>query len=165
MEITSQLQLKLALEERISKSMKDLEGYIYKSVKEFLDKFYGEFSPVMYIRTEQFLHSLIATDIVYTGKGFEFMVYIDYSKVNYRIKRVRVNGVIYTMENKGLSDEEIMNRNLQGYHGRVKGTSICEKALCKLIPNIVSKLKSYMRANGIPVKWDMSVVAKTTLFL
>lgn len=165
MEITSQLQLKLALEERISKSMKDLENHIYETVDKFLQEFYGEFTPVMYVRTKQFLHSLVATDIVYTGKGFEFKVYIDYSKVNYRQKKVRVNNIVYTMENKGLSDEEIMNRNLQGYHGRVKGTSICEKALRELIPNIVSRLKSYMKANGIPVKWDMSVVVKATLFL
>ena len=152
MVITSKLQLKLALEEKIRKSMQDLKEHIYNTVDEFLQEFYGEFTPVMYKRTKQFLHSLVSTEVIYTGKGFEFKVYIDYSKVNYRQKKVRVKNVVYTMENKGLSDEEIMNRNLQGYHGREKGTSICEKALSELIPNIVSKLKSYMRANGISVK-------------
>ena len=152
MEITSKLQLKLALEEKIGKSMQDLKDDVYKTIDSFLKQFYGEYTPVMYVRTKQFLRSLVATEVVYTEKGFEFKVYIDYSKVNYRQKSVMVNGTIYTMKNSGLSDEEIMNRNLQGYHGRVKGTSICEKALNELIPNIVSKLKGYMRANGIPVK-------------
>lgn len=152
MEITSQLQLKLALEEKIGKSMQDLKSHIYNTVDKFLQEFYGEFTPVMYERTKQFLHSLVATEVVYTGSGFEFKVYIDYSKVNYRQKKVKVKNVVYTMENKGLSDEEIMNYNLQGYHGREKGTSICEKALRELTPNIISKLKGYMKANGIPVK-------------
>ena len=97
MVITSKLQLKLALEEKIGKSMQDLKEHIYNTVDEFLQEFYGEFTPVMYERTKQFLHSLVATEVVYTGSGFEFKVYIDYSKVNYRQKKVKVKNVVYTM--------------------------------------------------------------------
>lgn len=118
---------------------------VYKIIKKFLYQFYGEYDPVVYERTYQFLQSLVQSRIVSDGKGYKAEVYfnLDYA--------------YSTGANP--SGEQVMQAADFGRHGAMglmvadfKGTSVWHEPLEILDATAIKMLVDMLIAEGIPIK-------------
>ena len=108
---------------------------IYAEIERCLQKYYGEYDPVKYVRTQQLMNSLVRESF---GDGLGFEVYFDPSRLNY------VTG------NWGA--DEVLNTAMHGSHGGyVDGTAIWDESMVEL-GDIVALIKRELIAAGLPVK-------------
>lgn len=119
---------------------------VYQIVNRFVKEFYAEFSPEMYERTYQLYSSLVKSEIVSTGNGYEAKVYFDLSSLSY-ITGSRPSG------------EQVMQAAEWGRHGAMglavadfKGTSIWHEPLEILNAEAINILKKMLIAEGIPIR-------------
>lgn len=129
------------------------EEKVHKVIDTFLKKYYNEFEPKEYIRTYQLLHSLVKSNIIPTGNGYEARVYFDIGALNYE------KGYMYlqhTAEHGMLgyatwSGAKVLDTAMHGSHGGyVSGTPIWEVSMAKLEP-ILDLLLKELKAAGIPI--------------
>ena len=78
---------------------------VYRIIDKFLNDFYNDYDPSSYTRTEQLLHSLVKSEIIQSGKGYEAKVYFD------------LDGLSYAGGNP--SGEQVMEAASQGLHGAI----------------------------------------------
>lgn len=139
---------------------------VYTALRQFLDLYYAEYSPVVYERTYQMLASLVKTDVKSTGNGWYAEVYFDAGALDYsyKIMTKRVvdggymnpyNGAISSsgvFNNPYGSGEESLNSAMHGSHGgAASGTAIWDEAMTIFNGELINLLKQYLRQNGIPV--------------
>ena len=122
------------------------QGQVYQIVDRFVKEFYAEFSPEMYERTYQLYRSLVKSEIISTGNGYEAHVYFDLSSIDY------VTG-------SQPSGEQVMQAAEWGRHGAMglavadfKGTSIWHESLEVLNAEAINTLKRMLISEGIPIK-------------
>lgn len=157
MEFTSKQQLELYLKQQMRSAMIKAEEEVYQVIRRFVKEFYAEFTPKMYVRTYMFYKSLTKTEVKNTGNGYEFEVYFDVDKVDYYMRTIIFrdeNGNATQKKsviNKGNTTSKIFKRNIQGYHGEVKGTASYEEAIKILKTKMIPLLKQRMKESGIPV--------------
>lgn len=121
---------------------------IYQVINKFVKEYYTEYSPTMYERTYQLYQSLVKTDVISTGNGWEATVYFDIDQLDYHMKRL--NGKEYP--NKGWSESKTLSAAAHGSHGgKVKGTAIWDEPLKELNKNGYKILKNVLIQNGIPI--------------
>lgn len=84
MEIHNTSELKSALMSHISTAVYLMRDKVYEIIDECLVKFYLEYTPDMYVRTQQLLYSLVKTGVQKVGDGYEAYIYFDYNSLNYR---------------------------------------------------------------------------------
>lgn len=141
-------QMKLAIEQA--------EKKIHKVIDEFLKKYYGEYAPVEYERTYQLLHSLVKSDIVPKGRGYECHVYFDLDKIDYSFKYI--NGHKYRNVGYGstITKEGIVGMAMEGEtHGGYKApqnTAIWTESMKILNHDKIQILRQCLLDNGIPIK-------------
>ena len=118
---------------------------VYEIIKRFLDQFYAEYNPHIYDRTEQFLNSLVKSQIVPDGKGYKAEVYFD------------LNYIYNTGANP--TGEQVMQAADYGRHGAMglmvadfKGASVWHESLGELNAKAIDILGDMLRAEGIPIK-------------
>ena len=119
-------------------NMKDLEAYIlsrskvailkaqeeiYKIIDEFVKKYYAEYSPKMYIRTNQLLHSLVKSEVAPTKNGWTASVYFDLDTLNYIVKSFPNSNKLYTNSFHGdwTHDNDIAVFKLAAHGKRLTG--------------------------------------------
>ena len=150
-------------------SMEELKNYILSCSKEaiemaqirvfdiidkFLERFYSEYTPVLYERTRQLLHSLVTTDIKSTGNGWVAEVYFDASLMDHSIKGLQGIGMWY---NKGWSEEKILETAMIGEHPHggwptTNETQIWTESMKVLNKDAINILKQELINAGIPVR-------------
>lgn len=123
---------------------------VYEIIRKFLDQFYAEYDPheggkFGYDRTEQFLRSLVKSQIIPDGSGYKAEVYFN---LNY----------IYD-SGSNPSGEQVMQAAEWGRHGAMglavadfKGTAIWYESLRILDAKAIKILVDMLRAEGIPIK-------------
>lgn len=122
---------------------------IFNIIDKFLMQYYSEFSPVVYERTQQLLHSLVKSDIKSTGDGWIAEVYFDVGLLDYSIKYI--NGI--AVPNKGWSEEKTLSAAAHGSHGGwTSGTAVFDDPLKILDAKAIDILKKHLIAAGIPIK-------------
>lgn len=122
---------------------------IFNIIDKFLMNYYGEFSPEVYQRTQQLLHSLVKSDIKSTGSGYEAEVYFDVGLLDYSMKTI--NGI--TVPNKGWSEEKTLSAAAHGSHGGwVSGTAIWDDPMEIIDSKAIEILKKHLIAAGIPLR-------------
>jgi glucan phosphorylase len=151
------------------KSMADLERYVLSKAKdslfetqnkieeilrEFIEKFYNEYSPDVYERTYQLFSSYIKTDVVRTGKGYRASIYFDASTMSHALKGLQSYGYY---DHHGWSEEKILDTALvggspHGGYAPAGGTGIWKGSIPVITQEALNYLKSSLIANGIPVK-------------
>lgn len=100
----------------------------------------------MYERTYQLFSSLVKSDIIQTGSGYEAQVYFDLSSLDY-VTGARPSG------------EQVMGAAEWGRHGAMglavadfKGTSIWHEPLEILNAQAINILKKMLISEGIPIR-------------
>lgn len=117
---------------------------IYQVLDKFVKQYYAEYSPEMYERTYQLYRSLVKTDIVSTGDGWEATVYFDF------------NRLVYT-SGSSPSGKQVMDAAAYGGHGAeglrvVQGkTGIWNDSIVILDKQAYEILKKTLLQNGIPI--------------
>lgn len=146
MVFNSEAQLKAFLMPKIQNAVIKAQEQVYQIVDRFVKEFYAEFSPEMYERTYQLYRSLVKSDIISTGNGFEAEVYFDLSSLDY-VTGARPSG------------EQVMGAAEWGRHGAMglavadfKGTSIWHDPLEILDAEAINILKRMLISEGIPIK-------------
>ena len=119
---------------------------VYRIVKEWIGKFYKDYTPEFYDRTAQLFGSLVESRIVQDGKGYKAEIYFDLSG-------------IYNTGSKP-TFEQVFNAAKMGLHGAdglhveegYKHISIWYDPIQELDTKAVDILVDMLRAEGIPVK-------------
>ena len=128
----------------------------YEVIHMALKKYYGEYTPEFFKRTEQILHSLVIGDVVSTGNGYKAEVYVNIGALNHPdIFEYNKNGKEYKMK-KSWDEEKILDSVMTwGSHGgakNVSGTAVWTESMKILDSAFINFLKKELIANGIPVK-------------
>ena len=145
MEIHNTSELKSALMSHISTAVYLMRDKVYEIIDERLVKFYLEYTPDMYVRTQQLLHSLVKTGVQKVGDGYEAYVYFDYNSLNYR-----------TGANP--SGYQVMVAAADGKHGAdglrtVDGdTSVWTQPVMQIRQDLRDMLQQALIRAGIPIK-------------
>ncbi len=138
---------------KCEKAVAQAERQVYDVIKKFLDKFYGEYTPVEYNRTEQFLRSLVKSDVKIMGNQVVAEVYFDLSKINYPDPAQGKSGRLHDRQ---ATNEEILKNTLTGVypHGWYEpagGTGVWTGAFPVIDANAIEYLKNELIASGIPI--------------
>ena len=134
-------------------------------IKHFLDEYYKEFSPEVYIRTNQLLNSLVKSDIKNVGDGWVAEVYFDISKLDYSKREVPKGQPWsdYASENNTYrrnnwtkeNDEWVLETAMIGskpHGGYAGGTAIWTESMEVLDKQAIKILKEELIKAGIPVR-------------
>lgn len=81
MVIKNEAQLREIIFADCRRALAKTQEKIYKIIDLYLQKFYADYDPVMYDRTEQLLHSLVKSDIRQEGNRLIAEVYFDLSYI------------------------------------------------------------------------------------
>lgn len=139
-------QLKNFLLQKCKNALIKSQEQVYQIINRFVKEFYAEYNPEMYERTYQLFSSLVKSDIIQTGSGYEAQVYFDLSSLDY-VTGARPSG------------EQVMGAAEWGRHGAMglavadfKGTSIWHEPLEILNAQAINILKKMLISEGIPIR-------------
>jgi hypothetical protein len=139
-------QLKSFLLQKCKNALIKSQEQVYQIINRFVKEFYAEYNPEMYERTYQLFSSLVKSDIIQTGSGYEAQVYFDLSSLDY-VTGARPSG------------EQVMGAAEWGRHGAMglavadfKGTSIWHEPLEILNAQAINILKKMLISEGIPIR-------------
>lgn len=136
----NEAQLKNFLLEKCKSAVVSAEEKVHQTIDDCLQRFYSEFSPDEYIRTQQLLHSLVRSGIKSTSNGFEAEIYFDVGTLNYT-----------TGSWDGATVLRVAMESDLPHGGYAGGTAIWIASIAKL-GNIFELLKQELIAQGVPVK-------------
>lgn len=142
----SEAELKAFVLKKCKNALAKSQQQVYQIIDRFVKEFYAEFSPEMYERTYQLYRSLVKSEVVATGNGYEAQVYFDLSSLDY-VTGSRPSG------------EQVMGAAEWGRHGAMglatadfKGTSVWHEPLTILDTQAIEILKRMLISEGIPIK-------------
>lgn len=142
-------ELKQYILSRMQPAIIKAQEQIYQVIDKFIKQYYAEFSPSMYERTYQLYRSLVKSDIISTGDGYEAHVYFDLDALDYAMKNI--HGV--QVPNKGWSEEKTLMAAAHGSHGGyTSGTAIYDQPIALLKTEGYEILKRMLISEGIPIK-------------
>lgn len=158
MVIKNEAQLKQILLAKCKNAVIKAQEQIYQIIHRFIKAFYVEddFSPEMYERTYQLLSSLVKSEIISTGNGYQARVYFDVDKLDHYRHTIKSHGKKYTYEGKHKwGEQQILDTALTGglpHGGHAGGTQIWYEALSQLNAEAINTLKRMLISEGIPIK-------------
>lgn len=130
-------------------------------INHFLTQFYNEFTPDVYVRTEQLLRSLVKTHAVKTANGWAAEVYFDLSALDYST-RIVPSGKSWSKDNtfhkNPWTDEntewvfETAMTGSKPHGGYASGTAIWTESIKELNAEKRNILRQALIDAGIPVK-------------
>ena len=145
-------QLKDFLMAKCKNALIKSQEQVYQIIDRFIKEFYADYSPELYERTYQLYRSLVKSDIVPVGNGFEAQVYFDLDSLDY-VTGARPSG------------EQVMEAAKQGWHGAVgsvgdvelkyvptEGVSDWNEPKEILNAEAINILERMLKAEGIPIK-------------
>lgn len=139
--IRSKSELKAILLPKIKQAVEQTQEQAYNIINEFLIRYYSEYSPVEYHRTEQLLKSLVKSNIIDTGNGYRAEVYFDVGSLKYK---------------KSWSGEKTMANAGSGKHATypklISGTAIWNTPKSILNKELIEMLIANLKTAGIPIR-------------
>lgn len=165
-------ELERFLLQKCKEAITQTEQKVFDVIDKCLRRFYAEFEPEFYIRTQQLLHSLVRSRVVSDGKGFKAEVYFDVGLLNYEkgsvllkktmtIPILTKNGDIrYIQTNYGYAnwdENTVLNVAMTSglpHGGYASGTAVWEDAMRALasLGGVFEMLLKELKAQGIPIK-------------
>lgn len=146
MTFKNEAQLKNFLLQKCKSAIIKAQEKVYKILDLYMQRFYADYDPVMYERTYQLMHSLVKSDIAFTGNGYEAEVYFDMSKLNY-------------LTGRQPSGEQVVDAAAYGGHGATGlkivyggGEDIWFTPLEIINAEAVETLKNMLILEGIPIR-------------
>lgn len=136
---------------RMQPAVSAVQEKVHQIIFNYLNAFYGEYEPSVAIRTYQILDSLVKSDVVRKGNGWEGEIYFDLSRLSHPSRYTGQDGRTVTSD---WSEAKILHGVLvSGTHGgAVPGIPVWLEAMDTVNPAWIQWLKQELIANGIPVK-------------
>ena len=147
------------LQKQIMKHMKTaiikMENEVHEVIDKFLHQYYSEYNPSVYERTSQLLHSLVKSEVISNGMGYECHVYFDLEKIDYSYKYI--NGKRYKNDTSKIGGTEgivklAMESNTHGGFVADKNTAIWNESMAELNNDKIAILKQCLLDSGIPIE-------------
>ena len=145
----NQKQLESFLLAKCKVAITQAEERVYRVIDSVLKRYYNEFAPDEYIRTEKLLHSLVKSNVKRVDNGYEAEVYFDESKLNYQ------TGVIPTQHGTGYATwgaKEVLDTAMNGSHGGYVGGTPLWGTSMAILGDICALIKKELIAQGIPIR-------------
>lgn len=150
-------QLEKYILDKCKIAVANAEQEVHRAIDKFLKKYYSDFEPKEYIRTEQLLHSLVKTGVKSTGNGYMAEVYFDVGALNYEtgymyLRHTDEHGMLgYATWDGG----KVLETAMQGSHGGYTYTEpIWAGSMVELWSkhgSIIKLLVKELKAAGIPI--------------
>ena len=86
MTFNSMEELKNYILSKSQSAVRVAQEEVYGIIHKFVKQYYSEYDPSVYERTYQLLRSLVKTDVISTGNGWEAQIYFDIGALDYTIK-------------------------------------------------------------------------------
>jgi len=80
--ITSYAELEKMIQQQAKQLCEHAANEVYETINFFINQYYSEWTPAIYQRTYDFLHSAFKTNVIQNGKSFVAEVGIDYESLN-----------------------------------------------------------------------------------
>lgn len=153
----NQKQLESFLMKQSRQALMKAQDRVYEIIKQFVYKFYTEFTPDEYIRTRRLLESLVQSRIVSDGKGYRAEVYFDVSQLDYEqgvmeLKNTSEHGKYGWATWDGETVLRVAMESEVPHGGHTGGTAIWTTSKAKLDAEAINILINMLKAQGIPVK-------------
>ena len=140
-------QLKSFLLGKCRNAITNAQEKVYRIIDDFVKRFYADYDPIIYQRTNQLLCSLVKSSIRRDGNKFVATVYFDIGSLDYVTGRTPSGG-------------QVMEAAAEGLHGasglRVvpgnTGVNIWNSPLQILDAEAINILRDMLIAEGIPIK-------------
>lgn len=136
--------------QRMQPAVKAVQEKVHQIIFNYLNAFYGEYAPSVYERTYQVLDSLVKSDVVRKGNGWEGEVYFDLSALNHPRQYIGQDGrTVYA----NWSEPKILHSVMVGgtHGGKVGGIPVWLEAMDTVNPAWIQWLKQELIAAGIPI--------------
>lgn len=130
------------------------QGEVYTIIKKFLDKFYADYDPIVYQRTNQLLNSLVRSRVVPDGKGYKAEVYFDLNYI-YRTGSYPTGEQVMEAATQGLHGAIGKMPGDDGYFRYVDGRTGVDPWVDPMViidAKAIEILKDMLKAEGIPIK-------------
>lgn len=143
-------ELKSYIIKRMQPAVRNVQEKVHQIMFNWLNAFYGEYDPSVYIRTFQVLDSLVKTNVVSTGNGYEGEVYFDLNALSHPRQYIGQDGrTVYANWDEGTILNSVMTGSTHG--GVVGGTAVWTEAMSVITPECIQWLKQELIAAGIPI--------------
>lgn len=157
MVFNNETQLKNYILSHSKNAVEEAQQKIYDVIDKFLQRYYDEYSPTLYVRTGQLLRSLVKSEIKPIKDGWEAEVYFDLDSLDYSFKSLQgVGGWNNTYHRNNWTHENdiaIFEMSAHGSHGGfIGGTAVWDEPLEILKNETYKYLKQALINNKIPVK-------------
>lgn len=138
--------------QRMQPAVRAVQERVHQIIQKYLEQFYGEYEPFLAIRTWQVFDSLVKTNVVRSGKGWEGEVYFDLGALNHPHSYVGKDGK--TLVTSDWSEAEILASVMTGatHGGATGGVPVWTTAMGEINPQWVSWFKQELIAAGIPIQ-------------
>ena len=147
----SEAELRAAMLKGARTAVANAQTTMFLTMKKYILKFYGEYSPKVSIRTMQLFNSLQKSDIIDTGFGYKAEVYFDVGAMHHLDAYVGQGG--YPVR-KHWSEGQIAAIALESgmpHGGRAPGTAIYSQGVAELSGMMLGELLKELRAAGLPI--------------
>lgn len=153
--INSPSELQNQIMSRMKTAIIKMENEIHKVIDKFLHQYYSEYNPSVYERTYQLLHSLVKSEIIPNGTGYECHVYFDLEKIDYSYKYI--NGKRYKNNTNAIGGTEgivklAMESHTHGGFIASENTAIWNESMVELNSDKIAILKQCLLDSGIPIE-------------
>ena len=140
-----------ALEAKVQKALKATQQEIYEVIQRHSQRYYDEYTPTVYERTQQFLNSLIKTELVRAGNCISCRVQIDDNYLQYKYP-----GSPNWRSNIPATGQDVAQWANEHTHGSIihRGSAFWEDAMRDLggEQGIYAIMEKNLKNAGIPVK-------------
>lgn len=158
----SQKQLEDFLLQKCRAAIVGTEQKVHNVIDKCLRRFYAQFEPEEYIRTEQLLHSLVKGNVEKRGNGYVAEVYFDVSGLNYKNGYIEIKSTATTGEwgyaawGRDTILDVVMTGSYGGkpHGGYEGGTAIWSDSMRTIdaLGGVYKMLEQELRLIGVPIK-------------
>lgn len=145
----NEAQLKSFLLEKCKSAVANAENKVYAIIKESLVKYYRDYDPILYDRTNQLLYSLVKSDVKILGNRVVAEVYFDIDGLNYMTGNMPTGEEVMAAASQGVHGA--IGDNLLYRHGK-SGVDVWNTPIIKIDAELIRILERELRAAGIPLK-------------
>ena len=155
MSFSNEAALKAALVAACTNAVAKVEKKVHGELAGNLNRYYAEFDPEEYIRTNALLNSLESTGVHSSGSGASADVYFNTPSYQTGVMQLQSTPITGRLGYATWTGEQVLDSAMHGSHGGyVGGTAIWDESMAKLgyEDGIKASLIQALKAQGVPIK-------------
>lgn len=114
-------QLETAMDKIMRKALDGAAEDVELLISQFISLWYGDYLPIKYKRTYQFLHSCVRAKVIRHGSQYKTRVYIDYKNMHHIMDNVNGRNNVPLTQSQEYAIVHEANRAIHGIKDRKPG--------------------------------------------